>query len=60
MSDLALSRACYTVAAMLAGRYDIRDALFKNWVRVLIMAESEKMNHLPEYVYGTNFILLYS
>ncbi|MCS7166832.1 MAG: hypothetical protein RMI91_08865 [Gemmatales bacterium] len=49
VNDYALLEAAYIVDRMLAGRDDIRQALVKNHIRVVVMAYNERTTDVPEH-----------
>ncbi|XP_041465843.1 fibrillin-2-like [Lytechinus variegatus] len=49
VSDAAIKRACYVVRVMLADRRDLRQEMYKKFMRVAILAENELTIHLPEH-----------
>lgn len=49
VSDGALREAVLIVEAMLAGRGDVREALVRNKVRVVVMAPTEQTTDVPEH-----------
>lgn len=49
VSDEGLREAAAIVQTMLAGRDDIREALIRNRVRVVVMASSEQTTDIPEH-----------
>ncbi len=49
VSDYALLEAAYIVNNMLAGRNDLRDAIARNKIRVVVMAATELTTDVPEH-----------
>lgn len=49
VSDEAIQRACYVVRVMLADRRDLRQEMYKKYMRVAILAENELTIHIPEH-----------
>ncbi|GBD35885.1 hypothetical protein HRbin36_01000 [bacterium HR36] len=49
VNDYALLEAAYIVDQMLAGREDLRQALVKNRIRVVVMAYNERTTDVPEH-----------
>ena len=48
-TDEGVKRACYVVKYMMASRYDSRNAYYKLYGRIAIIADSEQQTSLPEY-----------
>lgn len=49
VNDYALLEAAYIINNMLAGREDLRAALIKNRIRVVVMAYNERTTDIPEH-----------
>lgn len=49
VTDEGLSRACYTARFMMSSRYDIRNALYKFYMRVSLIGDKEQTTSLWEY-----------
>ena len=49
--DEALMRACYVLRFLAADSAAVRNAMYKNWARVGIIAESEQATDIPEHSY---------
>ena len=49
VADRALVRACYVLRFLLADRTDIRQAFYKSYGRVAIIAGSDVIGDIPEY-----------
>jgi hypothetical protein len=49
VNDYALKEAAYLVDKMLAGRDDLRQALIKHRIRVVVMAYNERTTDVPEH-----------
>ena len=49
MTDEGLRRACYTLRLLLASRYDIRNTMYKFYIRVALIGDDEQVTSLWEY-----------
>ena len=49
MTEEGLRRACYVVRFMLASRYDIRNTMYKFYIRVALIGDDEQTTSLWEY-----------
>lgn len=49
VSDAAISRACYVLRFLLADRSDLREAYFRSYGRVAIIAKDGALRTIPEY-----------
>ena len=49
VTDDGLSRACYVVKLMLASRFDVRNTIYKYYIRVALIGDDEQLTDLWDY-----------
>ena len=50
VTDIGLRRACYVAKNLLGCRYDLRNAMYKLFARLALIADNEEITNLPEYI----------